>query len=524
MKKIAKLLLALLVTSNLGFSASAIQLSEQESPVTAEQTIGEIFLEAAINSNEAIELGKSAIFDASISFTDDNPANIFEWDFGDGNKNQGIEVLHAYKDPKAKTVSLTITTPEGLRSTATKDVFVYKRLFSLITDDDDSRNAIEFSNEIAKDKGIFIEQIDSFGSSTEFISEEILSKKISSKSELMLKSDTIILWTKENTGLNALSRFHQGSSDETKAVLKDKNIVVVTSNIKKNLSRIQRQYTIINPRSITIVEQPAISELLSSESHEDFLSSLEEKNYNFTEVNETFTQLRPWNFMSYFVNTMINQGIPDNTIALLLLLPVIVTVVAIMRQLIGITTFGVYTPAIITLSFLVIGIYAGLLTLIAAILVGSVARPILKKLHILFIPKMSIVITLVSLTLFLIITFSLYLNLFDTAFLSIAIFPMLILSTLVEKFVSAKSDKSLLSAITLMGETLIVSIIAYIIAGGQLDLGFTTIQIDFFKQLMLNVPELIILLLFFNYGLGKWTGLRVLERFRFKEILRHIQE
>jgi hypothetical protein len=47
--------------------------------------------------------------------------------------------------------------------------------------------------------------------------------------------------------------------------------------------------------------------------------------------------------MSYFVNVLINNGIPDNTIALLLLLPVIATVVAFMRQVIGITTFGIYT-------------------------------------------------------------------------------------------------------------------------------------------------------------------------------------
>ena len=83
--------------------------------------------------------------------------------------------------------------------------------------------------------------------------------------------------------------------------------------------------------------------------------------------------------MSYFVNFLVNSGVPDNTIALLLLLPVIAAVVVIMKQIVGVTTFGVYTPSIITLSFLVIGIYAGLLTLLAAILIGALSRPLLKK-------------------------------------------------------------------------------------------------------------------------------------------------
>ena len=75
---------------------------------------------------------------------------------------------------------------------------------------------------------------------------------------------------------------------------------------------------------------------------------------------------------------------PDNTIALLLLLPVIATVVAFMRQVVGVTTFGIYTPSIITLSFLVIGMYAGLLTLLAAIAVGTLLKPILKKVRMFF--------------------------------------------------------------------------------------------------------------------------------------------
>ena len=75
-----------------------------------------------------------------------------------------------------------------------------------------------------------------------------------------------------------------------------------------------------------------------------------------------------------------------------------------------------------------------------------------------------------------------------------------------------------------MSETIVVSLIAFIVAGGEMDLGFVTIQWGFFRALMLNYPELIFALLVVNILLGRWSGLRVLEFIRFREILRHIEE
>ena len=140
------------------------------------------------------------------------------------------------------------------------------------------------------------------------------------------------------------------------------------------------------------------------------------------------------------------------------------------------------------------------------------------------IPKLAIVITMVSLTLFLILITSISLKFFDHTFLSIAIFPMLILSTLVEKFVTAKSEKGYASATLLMGETLIVSIIAYFIAGGEIDLWFTSFKFEFIKVILLTYPETVFLFIIINILLGKWTGLRLLEHIRFREVLRHIEE
>ncbi len=480
------------------------------------------YLEAVISTETEIKTQKGQIFDATKSFIP-NPEleTTYEWDFGDGNKNQGAEVLHIYKNPGKYEVTLKITNEAGQSETKT-EVFAYNKLLLLLTDQSEAKERVKINEDFAKQNGVFIKVIESFGSTTEFISEEVLTKKIRENQKNISKSDEIIIWTKENAGLNALSRVVQ--SEENKDLLREKNLLVIETDPESKIARLQRQFDLIKPRQITIAEEGAINALITSQNQETFIATLEERGNIYSILTAQSGKLRPWNFMQHFVRNMVESGIPDNTIALLLILPVIATVVAFMRQVVGITTFGIYTPSIITLSFLVIGISAGLLTLLTAIVVGSLSRPLLKPLRMLFIPKMAMVISLVSLVLFLVLMFSTYINLFDATFLSIAIFPMLILSTLVEKFVSVKSDKGLWSASFLMGETLLVSIIAYFIAGGEINLGIGTLKFDFLKDLLLTYPEFIILFLLANIALGKWTGLRLLERVRFRELLRHIEE
>ena len=56
--------------------------------------------------------------------------------------------------------------------------------------------------------------------------------------------------------------------------------------------------------------------------------------------------------MSFITQYMINQGVPQETVVLLLMLPIVATIIALARQIIGIKGFGIYTPLIISFAFL----------------------------------------------------------------------------------------------------------------------------------------------------------------------------
>jgi PKD repeat protein len=516
-----KLVLSILAVSFFIPFSVALAVEEAEEPTLSTNTL----LEAMVTSEDTIAVKRSAIFDASQSFLPDPELTYtYEWDFGDGNKNEGNEVLHAYKDPGRYTVTLKVYGDKE-ESTIEKEIFVFKKLILLITDRQENQEQIATIRSYAEKQGVYIHLLESFGSASEFISEEILTKKLIESTGSLQKAIQIAIWTKQNSGLNALSRFIRESKEASSPInFSQKSVVVITNNMSGYSSRIKRQFESLSPKNIVLIPEAGIYQLIDSFTSSDFIENLKTKGYEHEVITEGSYKLRPWNFMSYSLSVLIDRGIPDNTIALLLLLPIIATVVALMKQVVGLTTMGIYTPTIITLSFLIIGPYFGLLTLFMVLTVGVLARHLLKKVRLLFIPKMAIILTVVAITLFITLIISMWLGMFDTTFFSLAIFPMVIISTLVEKFVSIKTEKGLISAAILMSETVIVSLIAYVVAGGEMGLGFVTIQWDFFRNLMLNYPEFIFVLLVINILLGRWSGLRILEFIRFREVLRHVEE
>lgn len=218
--------------------------------------------------------------------------------------------------------------------------------------------------------------------------------------------------------------------------------------------------------------------------------------------------------MSYhpLIAFFVEQGVPIQTVLLLLMLPVVATLVAFFRQVIGIKAFGIYTPSIITFALLAFdpnGVKYGIAIFISVIMVGLVTRYILKSFRLLYLPRVAITLSIVSLSILIVLVIGGMYN--RTGLASVNIFPLLIMITLAEKFVATQIEKGSRTAFILAAETLLISIVGYFLVSWQ---ALTT--------LILHFPWVILFTFLINFSLGKWTGLRVTEYFRFHKIAKHL--
>ncbi|MFH1671184.1 MAG: 7TM domain-containing protein [Candidatus Portnoybacteria bacterium] len=208
---------------------------------------------------------------------------------------------------------------------------------------------------------------------------------------------------------------------------------------------------------------------------------------------------------------LVSQGIPEETLVLLLMLPIVATIIVFARQVIGIKGFGIYTPTLIAFSFLVTGLKYGLILFAIILLVGTLTRLVVKKFRLLYLPRMAIILTVASIA----VLASLYLNQYFslTQFSLSSVFVVLIMIALTEKFIAVQIERGGRSAGILTSETIILSVISYwVISWSSLE------------NLILSYPLLIIAgCIGLNILLGKWTGLRLNEYFRFREVIKHVE-
>jgi len=506
MKK--NLISALVLSCFLGVQAFAFSLPLPGDDEVVELSEDEVTIQSVISADDSVEVNKSIIFDASQSYSTIDSELSYEWFFGDGNRQQGAEVVHSYAEPGQFEVTLLVRDELENQVTVIHQVFVYESSFVLISNIEGEETLIQSFIESGEDGMVYVNLIDAYTTQSEFLEEEELKQQMFENLSDLEAADTILVWTNGSSGLTVFSQLQVSISD--KNFFQGKDIVFVSDEDFGSLANIARGvYESIQPHQIILTRAEARWVLLEH-NPDDFISVLDERGIQYQLVDDRL-QLRPWNIISYFVNIMIDKGIPTNTIRLILMLPIIVTVVAFMKQVVGLTTLGVYTPSILALSFIALDLSYGLIILLSILFVGTLTRLFLRRYRLLYIPRMAIVLTIVSITILILLFFGAYFEVSDVV--SIAVFPMLIMSTMVEKFVSIQSGKGLRSALVLVGEAIIVAILCYYVA-----------EWSWLKVVVLGHPEVIFLFLILNVFLARWSGLRLMEYVRFREIIRYAEE
>ncbi len=298
--------------------------------------------------------------------------------------------------------------------------------------------------------------------------------------------------------------------------IKNKGVIVLSETpfgiiapvAQSSFDQLQPAYILLTrPQAIDLLLQPLNIEEIKNEI---FSSSVPHRILGAFSAR-TVQAINPINIMSFGINHLVNRGVPLNSITLLLMLPVIATILSFSRQVIGIKAFGIITPAVTTLSFLVTGLTYGLIIFSVILLTGTLMRIGMRRLHLLYLPRMALVLTSISIAI-LIAFGGIASTTNNTAVLSFSIFPILILTLVAEEFIAVQFKSGAKKALTITAWTLALAIACYFIVSWQL-----------LRTIIVSYPEGILLTIPINLLLGRWSGLRVTEYFRFRQLLRYIQ-
>lgn len=232
---------------------------------------------------------------------------------------------------------------------------------------------------------------------------------------------------------------------------------------------------------------------------------------------QTLLEKRPvkdpgvFNFIAYWVQKAIALGIPANTIVLIFLIPVIATLIAFVRVVIGLPSLEMLVPIVLAFAFVAVGITAGLIILSAVVLASFVSRTLLRRVPIMYFPKRSLSHLFLAVFVFAALTISIILELESIRDLSI--FPVLILTLLGDSIVSVQLRKTVRETVLITSVTIGLALIGYLLA--------TSASV---RDAIILWPEIILLTVPVNFMLGRYFGLRLAEVFRFRTLESYASE
>jgi hypothetical protein len=194
-------------------------------------------------------------------------------------------------------------------------------------------------------------------------------------------------------------------------------------------------------------------------------------------------------------------------VAFLMLLPIGALIVCVFRNLIGVATFGTFAPALLGLAFREAGSVWGILIFVSILLVGWLMRRSLDRFHLLQVPRTSVMLSLVVVLLCVFVGVAHANNLNVTKYISL--YPLVILTGMIERFWTLEEEDSTAASFrTLMYTIGVATIIA-------LTLSWKTVH-----NYLMSYPEAVGLVIASQLLLGRYTGYRLTELYRFRDFTR----
>ena len=187
----------------------------------------------------------------------------------------------------------------------------------------------------------------------------------------------------------------------------------------------------------------------------------------------------------------------------LLTVPLGVFLLIILRNMVGIKTFGTFMPVLIALAFRETDLISGIILFSIIVASGLLVRFYLEQLKLLLVPRLGAVLIVVVLLMVAmsVITYKLGID----RGVSIALFPMVIMTMTIERMSIVWEERGASDAMKQGFGTLLSASLCYLV-----------MTIPALSHFVFVFPESLLVLLAFTLLLGRYTGYRLVELKRFK--------
>ncbi|MGB0631819.1 MAG: UUP1 family membrane protein [Alphaproteobacteria bacterium] len=188
---------------------------------------------------------------------------------------------------------------------------------------------------------------------------------------------------------------------------------------------------------------------------------------------------------------------------LLLVVPIGILFLVVLRNVVGIKTFGTFMPVLIALAFRETQLLGGVIMFSVVVAIGLLVRFYLEQLKLLLVPRLAcvVMVVIIIMTILSIVAHKLG---FDRG-LSVALFPIVILAMTIERMTVVWDERGPKEAMQQGFGSLAVAILCYLV-----------MNIPFVQHFLFVFPESLLIVLAGCLLLGRYSGYRLVELPRFR--------
>lgn len=192
---------------------------------------------------------------------------------------------------------------------------------------------------------------------------------------------------------------------------------------------------------------------------------------------------------------------------ILMVVPVGILLLVLLRNVVGIRTFGTFMPVLIAMAFRETRLVWGVTLFSIVVFLGISVRFYLEHLKLLLVPRLAAIVIVVIGVMALMSVVSFKLGFMGG--LSIALFPIVILTMTIERMTVVWDERGAKESLIQAAGSLMVAIVCYLVMNTKV-----------VEHLAFVFPELLLVLLAAILLLGRYSGYRLTELRRFKVLAR----